>query len=725
MASKEAYSTRELVTLLGVSQQAIDKRARGKWGSRRRTGRGGGHEWLLASMPEETRVAIRAAEEKNALAVCSSSEVVPLLSPATSSAILDDKRRYKALAKADLVRQYLGWQRRFGATTTQKQEFIVAYAGGAWPKLLQELGPVSWKTLERWKLEQDRAGSVLALADKRGVAHKGRTLLSERHRIVILGHILNPNAPNVSQCVREVQKRFQAEGLFIPSEPTIRRFVSTYTAECFDEWTLWREGKKAWNDKCAISLLRDWNLVGVGDIVIADGHTLNFETLNPETGKATRMTLLLFFDGASNHPLGWEIMPSENTDCISAAFRRTCLVLGKFPRVVYLDNGRAFRAKFFKGCPDFEQAGFLGLYKDLGCDVIHAWPYHGQSKPIERFFGTMHDLEIWMPSYTGYDIAHKPARMKRGEDLHRQLYDKLGGRPLTLEETHAQVARWFAEYANRPQLRTHLHGRTPADVFQTGRGPGLTPQDEQRLTLLMMQKEIRTITKDGFRLNGRLFWHEKLASRRHPVLVRYDDQLSPHEALVFTLDGKFLCTALDREHHRIAYGLHPAAGILGTAEQQSELRAALELKKGRERGSTATMRGMLQAVVLPETRARLEALEAATPTAPKAATIIPLKPTVTPEEEASLEAAKTQAREAMSAAPAYTPSDLKRWKDAPERYAYLFGVHFEQGLELAPADAAWMEAYEGTPEYERYLKGRYDAFRELYDRQRGNAARSA
>lgn len=262
-------------------------------------------------------------------------------------------------------------------------------------------------------------------------------------------------------------------------------------------------------------------------------------------------------------------------------------------------------------------------------------------------------------------------------------------------------------------------------MFQTGRGPGLTPQDEQRLTLLMMQKEIRTITKDGFRLNGRLFWHEKLASRRHPVLVRYDDQLSPHEALVFTLDGKFLCTALDREHHRIAYGLHPAAGILGTAEQQSELRAALELKKGRERGSTATMRGMLQAVVLPETRARLEALEAATPTAPKAATIIPLKPTVTPEEEASLEAAKTQAREAMSAAPAYTPSDLKRWKDAPERYAYLFGVHFEQGLELAPADAAWMEAYEGTPEYERYLKGRYDAFRELYDRQRGNAARSA
>ena len=721
---KEAYTTQEVVALLGITRQAVMLRSK-TWESRKRDGRGGGHEWLVEAMPEETRVTIRAAEERKALAVCESSEAAPALSPATSSAILDDKRRYKALAKADLLRQYLTWQRKHGFTKTQKQEFILAYMGGVWPTLKAELGAVSWKTLERWNLEQGRAGSVLALADKRGVAHKGRTLLSERHKIIILGHVLNPNAPNISQCVREVRNKCKAEDLFVPSDPTIRRFVRNYTAECFDEWTLWREGKKAWNDKCAISILRDWNLVEVGDIVIADGHTLNFETINPETGKPCRMTLLLFYDGASNHPLGWEIMPSENTECISAAFRRTCLVLGKFPRIVYLDNGRAFRAKFFKGCPDFEQAGFLGLYKDLGCEVIHAWPYHGQSKPIERFFGTMLDLEIWMPSYTGYDIAHKPARMKRGEDLHRQLYDKLGGRPLTLEETHAQVARWFVDYANRSQCRTHLQGRTPSEAFQEGRGAGLSPADMQRLTLLMMQKEIRTLTKDGFRHRGRLFWHEKLANRRHPVLIRYDDLLSPHEVLVFTLEGEPLCVALDREHHRIAYGVHPAADILGTDEQKLEFKAALALKKGQERESTASLRGMLQAVVLPETRARLEALEAATPPAPKAVVhALPL-PVITPEQEAAVEQAKAEAREAMNAAPSYVPSDLKRWKDSPERYAYLFGVRFEQGLELVPTDAAWMEAYEQTSDYERYLKRRFDALRGVYAKEHGNVAQIA
>lgn len=721
MAIKEVYTSQEVAQLLSLTRQGVEWKANTeRWQSQKRVGRGGGKEWLLSSMPEETRVAIRAAEEKQALALCPAPAPFPALSLTTATAIMDDKRRYKALARADLVCQYLTWQRRHGATKVQKGEFIIAYKAGAWPKLLEEVGPVSWQTLERWKLEQERAGSVLALADRRGVTHKGKTMLTEEHKRVILGHVLNPNGAKVSQCVREVQKKFQAVGMALPSEPTIRRFVKHYMEECFDEWTLFREGKKAWNDKCAISLLRDWSLVGVGDVIIGDGHTLNFETLNPATGKPTRMTIVLFYDGASNCPLGWEIMPTENTDSISAAFRRSCIMLGKFPRVVYLDNGRAFRAKYFKGCPDFEQAGFLGLYRDLGCSVIHAWPYHGQSKPIERFFGTFHDMEVWMPSYTGNDIAHKPARMKRGEDLHRQLYTKMGGRPLTMEETLVQVARWFAEYATRPQYRTHLHGRTPGDVFMEGRGEGLSPQDMQKLTLFMMQKEVRTITKDGIKVNGRLYWHEKLYSRRHPVLVRYDEHFNPYSVYVYTLDGEPLCEAKDREHYRIASGLHPVARILGTAEQQEELRANLELRKGLERSSTALMRGLLQSIVLPETQARIAALETETaeilPEKPKTAKVLRLSPPkVTREEEAALEEAKAQARAEMDAEPSYTPSDLMRWKDSQARYAYLFEVKFEQGLELVPADAAWMEAYESTPEFERYLKNRYAALREMYE----------
>jgi len=557
-----------LLALVKTSVLRLAKRE--GWQSRPRKGRGGGKEWLVASMPQETQIAIRiaearlASEQEKALAPVKVQAPLAHAHPDYNKLILEDKRRNGALVKADLLRQYIGWQEKHGFTVAQKDAFILAYQGGAWGKLLAEIGPaLSWKTLELWKRELDKAGDVMVLADKRGIAHKGRTNLTDKHVTIILGWLLNPNKYNVSECTRQIQERCKAEGLWKPSEATIRRFVQAYMQECFGEYTMWREGKKAWNDKCAISILRDWSLVQVGDVVIADGHTLNFETLDPETGKPKRMTLLLFFDGASSYPLGWEIMATENTACISSAFRRACLALGMFPRVIYIDNGKAFRSKFFKGTPDFSQAGIFGLYDSLGCKVIHAWPYHGQSKPIERFFSTLHEMEKLVPSYTGNSIEAKPARMKRGEIMHRKLYDQMGGRPLTLEETHYVVALWFAEYARRPNRAQHLRGRTPGEVFEAGRGPGV---DMDRLTLMMMHKEIKTISKDGIKHRGRLFWHEALANRRHPVVIRYDDQLSPHNVLVYDQrNGEFLCKALNREHYQIASGIHPAAQHLGTA----------------------------------------------------------------------------------------------------------------------------------------------------------------
>lgn len=715
MAIREACTSQELVPVLGLTRQGVDWKAKSEnWQSRKRIGRGGGREWLVASMPEKTQLAIRTAEERRALeSVPALAEPsVPQLPALTQQALLDDKRRYRALAKADLVGLYLDWQAKFGATVEQKQNFILAYQGGAWGKLLAELGPrVSWKSLERWKLEQSRAKSVLALADKRGLAHKGKSMLTEQHKTIILGQVLHTNAPQISQCARRIQQRCKAEGLCSPSEDTIRRWVYAYTRECFDEWTLFREGRKAWNDKCAISILRDWSLVDVGDVVIADGHTLNFETIDPDIGKPKRMTLLLFFDGASRYPLGWEVMPTENVACISSAFRRACLTLGKFPKVVYLDNGKAFRARFFEGCSDFEQAGFLGLYRDLGCEIIHAWPYHGQSKPIERFFGTMHDMEVFTPSYTGWDIAHKPARLHRNEKLHRKLHERLGGRALTLEETHAALACWFNEYAARPQATTHLRGRTPAEAFQAGVGPGV---DADRLTLMMLQREIKTISKDGIRLHNRLYWHKALSRRRHPVLVRWDWQLSPYTVLVYDLDGTLICEARDRQHYQIAAGMHPAVRALGTAEQQCDLSDALELKKTQERAAMGNLRRMAETVVLPEARQRqITAVQQAIPASSAPERKIRA---LSAADKAAIEAAKSAGAQARAAldSPAYTPSSLKRFPDEASRYEYIFKAKYEQGVELVPDDAAYMGVFEQSQMFQRNYKARFDAMLELY-----------
>ena len=163
MALKEAYTAQELAKLLGRPVQSINRIAKSQnWQFRPRKGRGGGKEWLVSSMPEATQRAIQTAEERRSI----EEETVhnanlPTLhtnKPGNIPApmgrgIMDDKRRYKALAKADLVGLYMDWQAKFGATVQQKQAFVLAYQAGTWSKLLLELGPrISWKSLEKWKL---------------------------------------------------------------------------------------------------------------------------------------------------------------------------------------------------------------------------------------------------------------------------------------------------------------------------------------------------------------------------------------------------------------------------------------------------------------------------------------------------------------------------------------------------------------------------------------------
>lgn len=537
-------------------------------------------------------------------------------------------------------------------------------------------------------------------------------MITEAHRPIILGQVLNPNAPAISQCIRRIHERCHKEGLSVPSDATIRRYVKRYMEECFDQFTLFRKGKKAWNDACSLSVMRDWSLIEVGDVVIADGHTLNFESIDPATGKAKRMTLLLFFDGRSNQPLGWEIMPTENTDCISAAFRRTCMVLGKMPRVVYIDNGKAFRAKFFKGSKDLQQVGIFGLYESLGVQVVHAWGYHGESKPIERFFGTMLDMEVFVPSYVGNSIANKPARLHRNEKLHQRLYAKTGGRPLTLEETHVVVAKWFADYMHRPSRAKHLKGKTPAEIFMKGRGEGLCKEQLERLDILMMHQTVRTITKNGFKLNGKLYWHEALSSRRHEILVRYDEHYSPDIVKVYTLNGEYLCDAVDRKQHKIAYGVHPMASLLGSEMQKAELNEAIQLKKSIEKRASEPIKQLTESVILPEIRARAEQLfRSNSISTSESGQLEPIS--MTPDEEQTFAVAQQAVLNALEAQPLYTPSNQKVFKDSQARYEYLFDIQYVQGISLTFEDVAWKELFEKSEEYQKYHKRRFEALREL------------
>lgn len=94
-------------------------------------------------------------------------------------------------------------------------------------------------------------------------------------------------------------------------------------------------------------------------------------------------------------------MMTENTQCIASALRNSILNLGVIPKVVYQDNGRAFKSKFFQSC-DFDEDGFNGVYANLNIHSVFAKPYNARAKVIGRFFREFQEeFEKMMPSYIG------------------------------------------------------------------------------------------------------------------------------------------------------------------------------------------------------------------------------------------------------------------------------------------------------------------------------------
>ena len=611
---------KELEKIIRKSAQAIRKTAeRDGWPFTEEKGRGRGgklRKYLISFLPENIKIAIAAYRQKQQALVPSSppSLYAPSL-PDTGSRSLPVRVRTqtglpahyapygpkldKGMAKADLLSLYsqaLG-KAKHGRKIYTRTEFMRAYNSGlAYPKIFSLIGEVNWKTIEGWKRTVKTTGDTFNLMDGRGYWKRGQRILTEDQKNILLKCALHPNKPLISEAIRMAWSIMHTKG--IPngnSESTYRRWLQDWISVNNHIWVFSRKGAKAWNDECARYIERDYNMINVGDVVVADGHVLNFEILNPWTGKPKRMTLIVWLDMKSSYPLGWEIMPTENTKAISAALRRAIICLGKYPQVAYLDNGKAFKSRFFNNV-DFDETGFEGLYERLGIKTIFAWPYHGQSKTVERFFGTFAELERWAPTYSGTSIENKPPRMMRGEKIHRRLYNKVeGGNVLTMEQAHRAVAAWFDVYVQRPQ-RGHLEGRAPIDLFLEEKGPGV---DRAELTYLMMTREARVIRRNGINLLGKNYYNPAMYGRKHVAIIKYDLQ-DMSTIYVFDQDNEFICDATPVEKD------HPAAYALGTSEDQDQLKEHIKLKKHQEKEAGCIAREILELEVLPAHRRQME-----------------------------------------------------------------------------------------------------------------------
>ena len=721
-------TTRGLAEALEVSEQAVRKRANKQgWAGIGRAKIGGKtYEPTALPLTDEERRKVAAWQQLQALpdpsvveealrlagepeptkALALAGERLPIaVQPQRALTAAQEKGAYR---RYELVRRYMAHLEAapHKRKTQARDEFIVLYLAGEWPELLAALGPVSWKTIESWKLKVKIGnGDPCRLVDNRG-GHRKRLMKITAEQVSILrSFAYHPNKMKINHAIRWAKVVMAARGIDTVSDSTCRRFLERMRRTDYATWTFFREGEQALENECGYTLDRDWSLAEVGDVVTADGHVLNFQVINPYTGKPCRPTLVLWYDCRSNMPLGWEVMPTENTETIHVALRRAIIVLGKIPKVAYLDNGRAFKGQYFNGATDFE-GEVTGLYSRLGIQTCFATAYHGQAKPVERFFKNMLEIESLLPSYVGNSIDNKPARMHRGEKLHIQLWEQFGNGTgaLTLEQTHMILAAWFDDYASRPSRSKHLNGKSPLEVFQAGRGPGV---DAQELALLMMSTVVKRVRKEGVYLLGEYYYHPCLYGLREPVVVRHD--LRERSCVyIYRQDGEFLGIAEPRQK------VHPMARVLGTAEDKERLGQELATKSRLKSLTVGPAKQLLKETVLPEHGRHLAQIGLIVPEDGQRPAGKPA-----PVKLIDIEQARRESEEMMrlgrEAAEQELHDTLARL-DEPDRYERLLELD-AQGVALDAEWTGFMAFFEQTrayTDYAEYWSTKRESFGLLY-----------
>ncbi|HEY1685525.1 MAG TPA: Mu transposase C-terminal domain-containing protein [Tepidisphaeraceae bacterium] len=308
-----------------------------------------------------------------------------------------------------------------------------------------------------------------------------------------------------------------------------------------------REGKDAYTRQGETYIERDYSKLASNEQWCGDHH--QFDVVVKHHGKLLRPWLTAWMDMRSRKIVGWCICAHDpNTGSILSALRNGCESHG-VPSTFYIDNGKDYDSYTLNGRTKWERRRgkvcldtqrLAGIFHQLGCTVNHCWAYHGQSKPIERFFGTMEErFGKDFETYCGRSTSEKP------DDLQRNLD---AGRAMELVDFIASFEQWLdADYHNRIHTGDAMEGRTPERVYaESWNGTGKRTASADLLDLLLMrQSKPVKVTRNGVTWNHLRYGQHDAQLRRmlgKEVYLRIDES-NVGRVFVWTLEGRFICEA--------------------------------------------------------------------------------------------------------------------------------------------------------------------------------------
>lgn len=493
-----------------------------------------------------------------------------------------EKCKQIALARLDVVNKWLEFRKKSQNKLQADYDFVKLHNTSN-SHLYEVLGKISRGSLHRWyaMLNGTEDYTKLLPQYKYSSVDDYRTVLNDEEIKIFMGLLLHPNRLSIGKAIALTKYKLKEQGQnFIPADITFRRYAKWFKDNNYDKWILARDGEKALSDKVEPYIKRDASLLDVGDILVADGHKLAFQVINPFTGKPCRATLVGFLDWKSTALVGYEIMLEENTQCIASALRNAIINLDMIPKVVYQDNGRAFRAKYFTDDKGFTELGFQGLYSKLGIETVFARPYNARAKVIERFFKEFQEgFEKLLPSYIGSSINNKPAYMMRNEKLHKSWH--IYYIP-TIEETIKMIDMWLNFKNSQPC--SNAPDKTVTEVLSERKRQNI---DINTLDDLMLATEVKTIQRNGIRFLNCDYFDERLYGFKSKVFIKYN-LFDLTRIKVYTSKGEYLCTA-----ERITE-THPMAKLLGDVKDYEDYKQKIVRQRQLKKKTVESVKKYLQ-----------------------------------------------------------------------------------------------------------------------------------
>lgn len=589
---KEAYTTQELTSVLGVRDAStILRRAKREgWQSRPRSGRGGGFEYPLLALPTDIRQAIALAasadERENLPVILEAAAPAVRQSPTVSLSHLTAGERDTVLARKALIDAVCNFESAGSTRRAAILTLVEAYQNGTLPQNLMDAAytanarrgaarGISRTRLFDWYAAYEREG-ILGLVP----INPKKDLRLPEWLDVFLRIWKRPQNPSLNQAYREFEliiqwvgrgkpeelsipaftglervktcptlpslEPFAADLSSIPSFGAIRRWLKKLPAE-----TLTR-GRATGNALLAVQPHRRRSTANMlpGEGYTGDGTTFDALVQHPYEPKHFRPEITFIVDVATRKCVGVSAGVSENGLTVLDAFRIACILHG-VPQFFYTDNGPGYRNAMLSK----EGTGVLTL---LGVICKYSIPGRPQGKGLmERAVKTIHDdLAKRFASCVHRDMDSDTSRKfrlavnkdikKTGKSNRLPSYDQfLSALLFRVDEYNATPHTSLPKFTDGTGKRRHY---SPGEYWNAKLGENpeykILKLDPALHDDLFMPAAERTVNNNWIEFAGKKYYSDKLRPwNTEKVIVRYDMH-DPTRIVVQTPDMEKICEAL-------------------------------------------------------------------------------------------------------------------------------------------------------------------------------------